>query len=280
MNVVEPLAESCDWLSAVAEFTCAADRELAWSRDQFAPVQDTSCAWYHGNWQYLRLLDLVSNPANHSDFYGAAFQRAAGQLNSADVLICGAADYSMLAHVCCALGPSVRPVVVELCRTPLIANDWYALRTGTARPTLIQGDACADLPVGDFDVVVSDSFLPRIEQANLVPMLQNWRGALRPGGSVVTTVRIAEPGESDRQQFIDLFTETVESSASWLPSVTRRSADELAKRAASWVRREEATAFYGVDAVVEVFRAAGFSTVDSTDRQIGRKRYAEIVAVR
>jgi hypothetical protein len=49
MNVVEPLAESCDWLSTVAELSCAADAELAWSLDRSASIQDTSCAWYHGN---------------------------------------------------------------------------------------------------------------------------------------------------------------------------------------------------------------------------------------
>lgn len=280
MRLVEPLVESCDWLSSIAELTCLTGTAITWSQDRGGAAPDHSCAWYHGNWQYLRLLDLVSNPANHTAFYHDALRGGAGHLPRADVAICGAADYSMLAHVCAALGATVRPVVVDLCRTPLIANDWYARRAGTAVPDLVQADACVALPAGRYDVVITDSFLPRVERANLPPTLRTWRSALRSGGAVVTTVRIADPDEDNRQPFVDHFAQSVRRAAPWLPTVTRRTADELAERLTAWVRRQEAGAFLSVEEAAEPFAAAGFGKVDAAERHVGHKRYAEIVAHR
>jgi SAM-dependent methyltransferase len=278
--VAEPLAESCDWLSTVAEFTCNGSDALTWSEDRSAAAPDTTCAWYHGNWQYLRLLGLVSNPANHTDFYLEALQAAAGDLSQADVAVCGAADYSMPAHVYTALGPEVRATVYELCRTPLLATDWYSLRYSLPKLRLVQGDARTCLPPDGFDVVVTDSFLPRIEQDGLVPMLQSWRTALRPGGAVITTVRIAAPGEDNREQFVDLFAETVRTSAAWLPTVTRRPIDELRERASAWVRRQERTVFEDPARIIELFEAAGFRKVDAARKSAAGKDYLEMVAVR
>lgn len=273
MRIPEPLAESCDWLSVLAESTCSAGAGVAWS-------QDDSCAYYHGNWQYLRLLDLVSNPANHTDFYLDAFRRLAGQLDAPEVAVCGAADYSMLAHVHAALGRAARATVYELCPTPLLANDWYALRTGLPRPRGRQADVTAALPPDSYHIVVTDSFLPRIERDRLVPMLTSWRAALRDGGAVVTTVRIAVPGEENRQRFVDHFGVTVDRAAPWLASVTRRTADDLRGRLTSWVARREPTEFLAARDVAAVFHEAGFEKLDISERLLRSWNYVELVAYR
>jgi hypothetical protein len=263
MRIPEPLVESCDW-----------------SQDLSRADQDSTCAWYHGNWQYLRLLDLVSNPANHTDFYLGALREAAGQLDGPRVAICGAADYSMLAHVHAALGTTAKAVVYDVCPTPLVANEWYALQCGLPRPALVRADVAGGLPEAGFDALVTDSFLPRIKNDRLVPMLASWRDSLRDGGAIITTVRISGADEGDRQPFCDRFETRVRQASPWLAAVTKRPVDELVERLVSWVRRSEPTNFLAVDAVTEVFRAAGLEKVTVAESVVNGWRYAEIVAVR
>jgi len=32
-------------------------------------LSGSSCSWYHSAWQYLRLIDMVSTPSWHGNFY-------------------------------------------------------------------------------------------------------------------------------------------------------------------------------------------------------------------
>ena len=67
-----------------------------WAKDQKVPEANT-CSWYHGTWQYLRLLDMVAVPGWHSDFYMEALSSLLKKKPTADVLISAAADFGMLA---------------------------------------------------------------------------------------------------------------------------------------------------------------------------------------
>src|SRR5262245_37835427 len=104
--IAEPVSESCDWLSAVAAWTCRDDGT-------------GRCDWYHGTWQYLRILNLVSNPTWHSDFFVQAMRALVADQPQTRVLISGSADYSMFAHAVAALGPRLSATVLDWCPTPL-----------------------------------------------------------------------------------------------------------------------------------------------------------------
>src|SRR5690606_40335193 len=80
-----------------------------------------SCAWYHGFWPYMRLLDYGSSPELHKGFYleGLAPLAAGGEPR---ILISGAADFAMLEVAREAFaGGRARPefTVIDRCETPL-----------------------------------------------------------------------------------------------------------------------------------------------------------------
>jgi len=127
-QVAEPLVRSADWLGAMAELTCSRSGE-------------SSCAWYHGTWQYLRLLDLVSSPWWHASFFRNAIGRQSAGRSDIRVLISGCADFSTYALVQGQAADSAKITALDLCPTPLMATSWYARRIGAPVPELLVSDA-------------------------------------------------------------------------------------------------------------------------------------------
>lgn len=215
IDLTEPLLESAQMIRAMAPMSCTRDH-----------VDRTSCSWYHGTWQYLRLFDMVSSPSWHSAFYRKSLADALDGDGPRRVLITGAADYSVLAYVIAAaravgkldrdgataLDPTGKPLltthVLDLCPTPLNACRWYSDRFGLAvvlheadilenRSTLVP-KVCGDAPPEQrFDLIATDAFLTRFARDDLGQVLENWKALLRPGGRIVTTVRL-HPREEPR----------------------------------------------------------------------------------
>jgi hypothetical protein len=148
------------------------------------------CASYHGFYPLLRFLGLAAAPERHASFYIQAL-RALIPPRPPRVLICGTADYSMLAHVVGAYRPTgMEPVVtvVDLCETPLILCQWYA-RTAGATVDLYADDILLWEGEG-YDVVCTHSFVVRFPSEQHRDLIRKWRSLLRPGGAVVSTVRL------------------------------------------------------------------------------------------
>jgi SAM-dependent methyltransferase len=212
----EPLAESADMMAKLAGMSC--DKRL---------YVDGTCAWYHSIWQYLRLFDLVSSPAWHAEFFSQAlkeeFCRPYGTEEPGRrprVLITGTADYSMLAYVLRSAesaGTGVGVTVMDQCRTPLIACQWYA--RGRQLPNEVTSDQVSldvwerdiftlfsneadPLAEGQFDVITTDAFLTRFEFSKAAEVARTWYRLLRPGGSVITTARI-HPLDAPRGGILD-----------------------------------------------------------------------------
>ncbi|WP_436523047.1 class I SAM-dependent methyltransferase [Actinoplanes sp. HUAS TT8] len=195
------LLESAPMIRSAAQLSCTSSRYLG----------DGNCAWYHGAWQYLRLFDMVSSPNWHADFYASALRDAIHGRGARKVLISGTADYTTLAFVLDAaksadgkIPKDLEVHVLDLCETPLGANRWYARRWGQ-RIMTHQADvteqrdlAAAGLPVdGEFDLIVADAFLTRFARNESQKVLNSWFHLLRPGGAVLTTVRL-HPGNDYR----------------------------------------------------------------------------------
>ena len=185
----EPLAASAPVAERLAAELCRRD-----------PETGQTCAWYHGTWQYLRLLGLVSAPDRHADFFFAALRRAA-RAGHRRVLVSGSADYAMFAHVLRAYrreAADLDVTIVDRCPTPLALCDWY----GAVVAHGVRTQACDILDFESdepFDLICTHSFLGQFDRARRSELAAKWRRLLRPGGLVVTTNRVvAEGGGSIR----------------------------------------------------------------------------------
>jgi len=161
-----------------------------------------SCAWYHGVWQYFRILGVVASPWMQLQFYESALSRLAAAGAFRRVLISGASDYAMLAVVQHAyrLASAVPEItVVDCCETPLLLNRWFAERQGISIDTWA-GDIVDYCGSGPFDLICTHSFFGNFVPERRPAVVARWWELLRPGGKLVTVNRI-RPGVQSRQGF-------------------------------------------------------------------------------
>jgi hypothetical protein len=260
------------------------------------------CAWYHGVWQYLRLLGVAAAPDRHAAFLFDALTGRARHPEASRVLVSGSADYGMLAHVVRAYeaaGSTVEPTVVDRCETPTLLCQDYGKRAG-----VVVGAAVTDIldygPGETFDVICTHSFLSQFPAALRPELMARWRALLRAGGKVVTTTRItpqaADGGE--RLAFTEgqaaAFCTQVRDEAVRLQGVLDQSPDELVAAARQYTQRLVLHPTRSVDEVAGLFEGGGFiierldvRTVTGAVRGGGSgpgtsqtATYAEVVAVR
>jgi 2-polyprenyl-3-methyl-5-hydroxy-6-metoxy-1,4-benzoquinol methylase len=166
--------------------------EWAKTHDAAQAPPSMSCNWYHGTWQYLRLLDMVAVPRWY-EFYQAALSDALSRRPHAQVLISAAADYGMLATLHDAMEEAQatpRIQVYDICRTPLLSCQWYAERHGFTIECACANLLTGDLPKGAFDIIVTDEFLTVIKGEDKPIIVSRWQELLKPGGTLVTTAMI------------------------------------------------------------------------------------------
>jgi hypothetical protein len=179
VELEEPLVLSADLVHGVSDILCTSDH-----------VDRGGCGWYHGAWQYLRLLNLVSTPTWHSEFYLEQIAAAVKGKSAPRALITGTADYSMLAYVSAAT-PAVTSIdVLDLCATPLFACQWFAKRIGQRVRTLEDDLFATSAAQEAYDLICCDAFLTRFSSDETEKVVQAWARLLRPMGILVTTIRI------------------------------------------------------------------------------------------
>jgi SAM-dependent methyltransferase len=203
---------------------------------------DADCSWYHGHWQYLRILGVIATPWRHAGFYAETLGAAAAGGDCRRILISANADYAMLAHLLHAYGEAAREAeiaVVDICETPLMLCKWYAQRLGLRIETEASNllDWQSDKR---FDLVVTHSFLQMVPPAARAGLMAKWRQVLRPGGRMISVTRInpdwtpadALPSEADVARFRD----TALAEARKWQNLLGISADGLADAAAAYLR--------------------------------------------
>jgi 2-polyprenyl-3-methyl-5-hydroxy-6-metoxy-1,4-benzoquinol methylase len=156
---------------------------------------EMSCDWYHGTWQYLRLLNMVATPPWY-EFYVEALSSVLRRRPNARVLISAAADYGMLATLHEAIGAAEaapRVMVYDICRTPLRSCQWYAEQHGFSIECVCANLLTCEIPPASFDLIVTDEFLTVIKSADKPLIVDRWRELLVPGGTLVTTAMIGGP---------------------------------------------------------------------------------------
>ena len=249
----EPLMFSADMMSEAALVLCTHDH-----------MNMDSCYWYHSVWQYLRLMNMVSTPSWHHDFYLKQLSNAIERFDQPRVLISGAADYSSLSyviHVMKSLNKEGSYSVLDLCQTPLFACKWYAKREQVELDTI-----CASIfelnKYDSFDLICTDAFLTRFSQADMKRVVSIWYKALSSGGSVVTTVRIHDekhvcpeiPSDND----VELFRlKAYERSKIWGNTINY-SQEQVSLMAKTYARKMRSNNLGSKEDILRVFTDVGF----------------------
>jgi SAM-dependent methyltransferase len=231
-DLEEPMVKTAPLMDLLASAVCSG-----------AYVSREDCSWYHGVWQYLRIFDMVSTPTWHSAFYLDELKRVAEQGREPAFLISGTADYSVLAHVLWALdeaGTTGRIIVLDLCETPLILCRWYA-RKQHREITTVQADILRPGLRERFDCIVTDAFLTRFDLEARRRVLDAWVSLLRPGGRVVSTVRVGGAGVDGpvlaKPEQVDVFRKRALGQATRWRDFLPLSPEEVAARAQRYAER-------------------------------------------
>lgn len=154
-----------------------------------------SCAWYHGVWQYFRILGIVGSPWKQHLFFEENLRHLARTGDYRKVLISGSSDYAMMAVVMEAfrqenIDPEI--TVVDRCETPLYLNRWYAERNAIKLQTHTVNflEYSSNEP---FDLICTHSFMGYFRPEERMSLFANWGKNLRSGGKLITVNRI-RPG--------------------------------------------------------------------------------------
>jgi SAM-dependent methyltransferase len=249
------LAESAPLAWRIAPASCFED-----------PATGASCAYYHRVWQYLLLLGATSSMRTDTAFLINTLRAELRSRRAARVLICGAADYGLLAHVLwAAMLESATPdiTVLDRCDTSLASNRWYARRQSTTVAT-VNADILKAEIAGTFDVVCTHSFLGWFSPVERRRLVDVWRGLLRPSGIVVTTKRLRDtPSGEIRQKFsaaeAAAFSESVSALASQHDAIDGTiDPAALAKAALAYARGHMRYPMRNRDELVALFNDGGF----------------------
>ncbi|HRO35531.1 class I SAM-dependent methyltransferase [Thauera sp.] len=187
--LAEPLIESAPFALEISHLACRGG------------PGESSCAPYHGFWQYLRLLGLGKTMSGFSAEFATAIRDAARAHAGASfrVLISGCADYSAYAHVlagCAGLSVRLRVTAVDLCPTPLILSRWYARRHG-GDLSVVRSDILDHRHPGGYDLILTSSFLGYFPPALRSVLFARYAELLAPGGRLIFTTRL-RPGREDQ----------------------------------------------------------------------------------
>ncbi len=279
-HLEEPMLITAPVAHALAPVLCRGD---------YVATED--CSWYHGIWQYLRVLNMVSTPTWHAAFYLAAIADALRE-KPGRILISGAADYSTLAHVAwgCEIAQPPQPCVidvVDLCETPLLLCRWYAKYVGADVQTH-QRDILTYAGPEPYRLIVTDAFLTRFESDGRRKVLNAWQRQLAPGGRVITTVRL-EPelkgtfALATADQANAFRSRAFQAAMRWQEFLPI-SPGELANEAQRYAERMTSFSVRTDDELRQAFAESGFDPVHITNvtvpGEMSTTVYAEVVATR
>jgi len=240
-------------------------RELATAHCRPVPATGEDCAWYHGFWQYLRLMGLTKTSGGQAAFLVETLRGLARTSDFPRVLVSGSADYSMPAHALWAYraeGAPLRLAVLDRCETPLALSRWYAERQGATVIT-----QCADVleyegaePV---DVVFTNSFLGSFDPASRPRLVAAWRRMLRPGGALLFSNRLRPRAAAavlgfDAEQ-ARVFAETARREAESLRATLGLDPDDAARRAQVYAERYRSHPVRSVEEIAGLLEAGGFA---------------------
>jgi SAM-dependent methyltransferase len=266
----EPLSESAPLARRMAPDLCRQDA-----------VSGEDCAWYHGFWQYLRTLDIVTAPREHGRFFSRTLETLAGDGGYRRVLVSGTADYSMYAQILHAYrkeNAACDVTVVDRCETPLFLCRWYGEHQGAPVSTVASNILDFD-SARTFDVICTHSFLGYFDATERRRLMAKWHSLLRPGGKVVTIHRIRPESGGKLIGFTPAqaaaFRGRVARQAEKVKDSLDISPEELVEGARIYTERFKIHPVRSHQELVELFEGGGFSLEHfhsaSVERRMGRQ---------
>jgi ubiquinone/menaquinone biosynthesis C-methylase UbiE len=257
LDLQEPLVLSADLINGVASVLCTHNH-----------IDEEDCNWYHGAWQYLRLLDMVSTPTWHHDFYTKQLREAILLSPNPKALITGTADYSVLAYLInsskqtnieCEIN------ILDLCSSPLFACKWYAKKSNVSINTYEQNIfEFSELHKDSMDMVVTDAFLTRFTANETRDILNVWAHVLKPGGRVITTVRMHDktiPARSEEEAIRDFKERAIQGFKRWEPYLNI-GISKVADLSETYARKMISNKLGSKDEVLGLIKSCGFNILE------------------
>lgn len=274
LDISKLLEESCDLNYNIAKENC-----------KNGIMSDGDCCWYHSVWQYLRLIDKVSSPQWHTDFY----RKALGKIQKEDikVLISGTADYSLLALIytfAIENNKNVEIYVLDTCKTPLKICEWFAEKHNFTIKVINSSIMNLEEKQLKFDLICTDAFLTRFKAEDAKKIIRIWCNCLNDNGIVATTVRVShnssntQEAELKQQYIIDAMNRFDKKENITL------SKEEFRKMVSLYVENMKSNAIGNKDEVDNYFKESGFyineeiSKVNTTSGEYEETKYYEILA--
>ncbi len=226
------------------------------------PETGITCAWNHGTWQYLRLLNMITTPDLHAAFFHQSLSLP--QPENPRILISGTADYGMLEKLREAFSGRDTPpniTVLDRCQTPLELCKWYASRT-----SMQISCRCVDIldydEYGSFDLICTDSFIAQFDRKGRELLLRQWTRLLRLGGRIVTVNRIRPHTEGPVRfsaEQIALFTRAVEMRLPLLRGVQDIDPSNITRLAEQYALHQTTHAVSSEQELQELFEQSGLA---------------------
>ncbi len=246
------------------------------------------CKWYHRDWQFLRLVNAVSTPDWHAQFYKQSIKESSLRISPKRILISGTADYCMLAHVSAALLESSATdyeiVVLDLCNTPLKMCEWFdGFEKLSVSIRTLQGNALrTDFRDDWFGLVISDAFLTRFDSEARKQVVAEWSRILAPEGFVITTARVEQTINRTRVAWndrdIQTYVSKVKASAFKQAQLLPCTIEQLATMAEEFGRRKSSYPLSEQE-VSELFKAYELQfEIGETPGEFKPTKYARILA--
>ena len=264
----EPLMRSANMMNEIALVMCSHDH-----------VNSESCYWYHSTWQYLRLMDMVSTPSWHHDFYLEQIQKICSSMKRVNVLISGAADYSSLSYVVRAiesLNIDAHYTVLDLCETPLFSWKWYAKLKNISVDTKQQSIFELE-DINKYDIICTDAFLTRFSKDKISKIISLWNNALCDGGHVITTVRIHDekyqcpnfPSNKDIENFKN---KAIERMKIW-GGFINCTVEEMSQKAEIYAKKMHSNHIGNRQDIIDLFNRNGFEIIKIEDVEVNGELY-------
>lgn len=166
---------------------------------------DTGCQTYHAFFPIAEELNMVSSPIHHPELY---LDRLREKVTSDSPFIWIPAFATPRTYDLVIFAkPDARIVATDLCASPVLSLGLLYPEAVTKKRLIADKlnifDAIGKMPANFFEAIVTDAFLTRFQNDEKLKVLQIFLQALKPGGSLFTTVRMPKTTETISGQDIE-----------------------------------------------------------------------------
>ncbi len=164
----------CDHVREVAERLCTED-----------------CRWYHGSWELLRSLGVVSTSGVHARELGELLGRALADCpDRPALLLSGSTDDTLLRILRSSAGERELAITaLDVCATPLALMGEYGAQQGL-QLSCVQADILEYAPAGSFDLILTHAFMGYFDAPGRQRLVRKWSSLLGRNGRLATVQRV------------------------------------------------------------------------------------------